>query len=332
MARWVLLLGLMGCTASTESTEVGVRVDNVGWLGGKGVVPEIYPPGGTYFFLRAFSTWFTFDTALQNLTMLRESAGRGRDGDDSLRFKTVDGNDVSVNVTVSWRIDPSFAPYLAQHVGQSTEEVGEDLVRPVARSVIRDVLNQLSSEAYYKAELRFQMGEEARARLNVILKGEGIVVEQVLLGEHKFNTEYESVIRDKKVAEQEAGRLMSETLAGAEAMKRDLEAMKGSVSKAIEEARGEAEKRKLEADALYYQRDREAQAILAERSAKAKGLTESARAMQGAGGEKAVKLALAEALEGKKIVFVPAGGGMDVRSTDMNALLQQYGILSVSGR
>ena len=102
---------------------MGVRIDNVGLIGGRGVEPDIYPAGGTYFFLRAFSTWYTFDTALQNLAMVRQQSTGDRTGDDSLRLKTVDGNDVSVNVTVSWRIEPAKAPYLAQHVGQSHVQV-----------------------------------------------------------------------------------------------------------------------------------------------------------------------------------------------------------------
>jgi hypothetical protein len=43
-----------------------------------------------------------------------------------------------------------------------------------------------------------------------------------------------------------------------------------------------------------------------------------------------VKLAIAKALQGKEIVFLPAGTGMDVRTTDVNALLSTYGIQSVS--
>lgn len=325
-----LLMGL-GCTAGTESTEVGVRVAKVG-LWGKGVQPEVYAAGGTYFFFRPFSDWYTFDTAIQNLVMVREHEQGDRAGDDSLRFKTVDGNDVSVNVTVSWRIIPEKAPYLLQFVGQQTSEVEEELVRPTSRAVIRDVLNQLTSESYYQAELRFQMSEEARARLNKILEPEGVLIEQVVFGEHRFNDEYEQTIRDKKVAEQEAERLVSETEAGAEEMKRDLEKAKGEVSKSIEKARGEAEQRRLEADAIWFKRQKGAEALLAEKQARAEGLMARAKALAGAGGDKMVKLEIAKALQGKELVFVPAGGGMDVRTTDMNALLEQYGIQAVSGK
>jgi len=54
-------------------------------------------------------------------------------------------------------------------------------------------------------------------------------------------------------------------------------------------------------------------------------------ALSGAGGENMVKIAIAEALKGKRIMLLPmGGGGLDVRSTDINSLLQLYGIQRVA--
>ncbi len=326
-----LLLAGVGCTATTGSTEVGVRVAKVGLLGTRGVVSEVYAPGSTYFFLRPFSDWYVFDTAIRNLVMVREHNDGDRQSDDSLRFKTIDGNDVSVNVTVAWRIERDKAAYLLEHVGSDTKEVENKLVRPVSRALIRDVLNQLSSEEYYQANRRFEMAEEAKERLNLVFAQEGVRIEQVLLGEHKFNDEYEQIIRDKKVAEQEGERLVSETEAAGEEMKRDLEKAKGGVSKAVEEGLGRSQKRKLEADAIYFERQQQAEAILAEKRAKAEGLRKRAEALAGSGGKTMVKLAIARALQGKEIVFLPAGSGMDLRTTDVNTLLQTYGVRAAAG-
>lgn len=326
----LLAASLVGCSASTESTEIGVRTVNIPLLSSRGVVDETYPAGGTYFFPRFASGWNVFDVGLQNLAMVREPNEGQRKGDDSLRFKTVDGNDISVNVTIAWRIDPAKTQYVLRFIGEHTGEVEDKFVRPVARTVVRDVLNQLTSEEYYQAQRRFEMAEEARIRLNAVLNAEGVQVEQVLLGEHRFNQTYEQTIRDKKIAEQEAARLASETEAAAEEMKRDLERGKGTVSKQIEEARGESEKKRLQADAIYFERQRQAEAILAEARARAEGLTARAKALNGGGGRSMVKLEVAKALKGKKILFIPAGSGMDLRRTDVNALLQTYGIQAAS--
>ncbi|MBT3220313.1 MAG: prohibitin family protein [Proteobacteria bacterium] len=326
------LLSTIGCTASTESTEVGVRTVNFSLLGGRGVQKEVYPQGGTYFFFRPLSDWQVFDVGLQNLEMMRESAQGDRTGDDSLRFKTIDGNDISVNVTIAWRINAAQAPYVLQFIGRSTKGVEDKFVRPTTRTVVRDVLNKLTSEEYYQADRRFEMAEEARDRLMAVMEQEGIIIEQVLLGEHRFNATYEQIIRDKKVAEQEASRLKSETEAAREEMKRDLEKAKGIVSKSLEEARGMERKRKLAADAFFFEREQQAQAIMAEKTARAEGLTARAKALAGSGGENMVKLKVAEALQGKKIVFIPAGSGLDLRNTDVNALLEVYGVQAAAAK
>lgn len=328
-----LLNFIIGCTPhTTGATEVGVRTNKVGVLLSKGIQEEVFPPGSTSFFPPVITDWHVFDSAIQNLEMTRERNTGARPVDDSLRFKTIDGNDISVNVNVAWRIMPQKSPYLLRFIGSSTSEVSEALVRPVSRSIIRDVLNELASEGYYNADIRFAKAEEAKDLLNTYLNNEGIQIEQVLLGEHQFTDAYQQVIREMKVAEQEASRLQSETEAAREQINREIEVARGEAATSIEKAKGTAEQRRLEADALYFERERQAQAILTEKMALAEGLTERARALSGSGGASLVKLEVAKALMGKKIIFLPASSGFDVRNTDVNALLQTYGIQSTTSR
>ncbi|MGC6510414.1 MAG: SPFH domain-containing protein [Myxococcota bacterium] len=327
----LLLTFMLGCTPhTTGATEVGVRTNKVGVLLSKGIQDEVYPPGSTSFFPPVITDWHVFDTAIQNLEMTRERNTGDRPVDDSLRFKTIDGNDISVNVNVAWRIMPDKTPYLLRFVGSNTYEISEALVRPVSRSITRDVLNELASEGYYNADIRFAKAEEAKVILNGFLNGEGIQIEQVLLGEHQFTEAYQQVIREMKVAEQEASRLKSETQAAREQINREIEVARGEAATSIEKAKGTSEQRRLEADALYFERERQAQAILAEKTALAEGLTERARALGGSGGTALVKLEVAKALKGKKIIFLPASSGLDIRSTDVNNLLQAYGIQSAT--
>ncbi len=334
MRRLAILLFatlLVACTPhTTGSTEVGVRTNKIGILFQKGVQEDVLPPGSTTFFPPIVTDWHVFDSALQNLEMSREADTGSRAGNDSLNFKTIDGNDISVNVTVSWRVDPKEAPYLLRFVGGSTQEVEERLVRPVSRTIIRDVLNELGSEQYYNAEVRFRKATECKEHLEHYLRGEGIIIEQVLLGEHRFNPRYERVIQDKKVAEQDAARLTSETEAAVAQMSRELEVAKGQVRQVVATAQGEADKRRLQADAIFFERQKQSEALMAEKAALAEGLTERARALAGSGGRNKVKLEVAEALRGKPIVFLPTGSGVDLRTTDINELLQLYGVRAVS--
>lgn len=333
LALGAALLPLLGgCVPhSLGSTEVGVRTLKVAVVGEPGVSPDVYAPGATYFFPPVVFDWAVFDVGIRNLTMVRDVNAGARQGDDALAFKTLDGNDISVDITIAWRVMPEKAPYLLQFVGSDTQEVEERLVRPVTRTVLRDVLNELRSEQYYDADVRFQRAELARRVCNEYLNPEGVTVDQVLLGEHKFHAEYEAVIAEKTVADQEASRLRSETEAAREEMRRELEKAKGEVNQNIEQARGGAERAQLEADAAFYQRQREAEALLAEARARTEGLKAQAKAMSGAGGKNMVKIKVAEALQGKPMIFVPTGGA-DLRTTNMNDLINKYALLTASGR
>jgi regulator of protease activity HflC (stomatin/prohibitin superfamily) len=325
----VLALSLVqGCAChSTDANEVGVLTRKFTLVGSRGVQPETYAPGATHFFFPPFSTdWHTFETKLQNLRMKATQDGerRGRRSDD-IEFKTVDGNDISVDVTVAWRIAPEKAPHLLQKVARSTKEVEDKLVRPAARALVRDALNVLRSEDFYTADKRFAAAEEARKLLEEALLPEGVIVEQVILQEHRFNPEYEKVIREKKLAEQTAEKLRSEAQAAAEEAKRNLESAKGTVSQKLAEAQGLLARTRLAADAELVRATNEAEAILKEAEARAKGIEKENAALAGAGGRTMVKLRIAEALHGKQIIFMPSGrNGTTLQTMDMNQILSQY--------
>jgi regulator of protease activity HflC (stomatin/prohibitin superfamily) len=319
----LLLLLAAGCTFhSTDSTEVGVLTRKISLFGKTGVQQETYPPGATYTFPAFITDWNVFNVALQNLEMVAARGQGDRAERDDIEFKTHDGNDISVDVTVAWRIETAKAPYILEHVGGSTGEVKENLVRPACRSKVRDVLNTMTSEEFYVSDKRFQKAEEARDELSKILGPEGVIVERVILGEHHFHPDYEKVIHDKKLAEQTAERMVSEGHAAQQEALRNLETAKGQVAQKIATAQGALDQVKLHADADFFRSQREAEAILTEKKAHAKGVEKTNQAMSGSGGRTLVKLRVAEALAGKEIVFLPGGGKL--QTLNLNELLGRY--------
>ncbi len=319
------LLLAAGCVShSTGETEVGVLVCKIG-LGcaHKGVQEQLYPPGSTNFFAPFIRDFYTFDTKVQNLEMIASRKRGDRAERDDLQFKTTDGNDISMDVTVAWTVDPKLAPDLLQNVGTTTAEVKEKLVRPVARTLVRDVLNELDSEAVYNSDKRFEKAEKARTVLSDALAPHGVIVSQVILHEHRFNPEYEQVIHDRKLAEQRAQQLKSESEAALQEALRNLESARGHVAGDIATAQGGLKQTQLEADAEYYKQQQNADAILAERTAKAKAIQKRNEALRGSGGRAMVKLRIAEALEGKSIVLLPTGAnGIGLNKLDVNKLLE----------
>jgi len=54
--------------------------------------------------------------------------------------------------------------------------------------------------------------------------------------------------------------------------------------------------------------------------------------LAGSGGEAIVKLRIAEAIQGKRIMLLPVSeGGMKLKTTDINRLIETVGIKALSG-
>src|SRR5260370_37110146 len=122
---------------ATDSSEVGVRT--VKWFEHRGVQNQVYQPGSAYFFLPVLNAWDTFDTRLQVFE---------RKGPTQLILKTRDGNDLCVDVTFSYHIDPQKAPYIRQYVAKSDLELRQKAFKTVARSRTRAFLCAFATAAF----------------------------------------------------------------------------------------------------------------------------------------------------------------------------------------
>jgi len=328
LAALFLLAALPGCMPySTGPTQVGLRTRKLAVFGDKGVQDRIYEPGATYFMAPFINDWHTFDTRLQNLEMTATEMRGDRPGRDDLLFKTVDGNDISLDVIISYRIDPAKAKHILMSVAQNDEEIKENIVRTVARSKPRDIFGELETEDFYTASERTAKSDQAVKILNEILEPYGVIVERVGTRDYRFNPAYQKAIEEKKVADQQTEKFKSETYAAVEEYLKEVEIAKGDIAEVIAQADGEYERSVIEADAYYEQQLRLAEATEAEGRAEAEGILKMNEALAGGGGAAMVKLEVADALKGKQIVMLPiGGGGLDVRSTDINSLLELYGL------
>jgi regulator of protease activity HflC (stomatin/prohibitin superfamily) len=325
----IMVIGLFNSVRSTGPTEVGVLTKKFALFGESGVQPDVYRAGSTYFVWPFVTDWNTFDTKIRTLEMVMDRNRGDRNSADDLNFKTVDGNDISLDVIISYRIIPEKAPHILQNVAPSVDSLKERVVRSVARSITRDFFGQLKTEEFYVAELRDKQASEALLALNGALNPMGVQIERLSTKDYRFKREYQRAIEEKKVADQRTEKLRSEAKATYEEYLSKLEQTKGQVNEAIAKADGEFARAKLEADAYFSQQEKKAEAIRAEGEAEAKGITEMNKALSGSGGEIMVKLRLADALAGKKIFILPQGNsGIDLRSTNINELLATKGLSS----
>jgi len=340
MKHFLIWFGLMlavftaaGCVPhTTGETEVGVRTRKIAFFGLKGVEDRVYAPGATYFFMPFINDWNVFDTKLQNLEMTYSQVRGDRKSRDDLVLKTIDGNDISLDVIIAYRIDPNKAPHILQYVARDDTTLRDKIVRTVARSKPRDIFGGLKTEAFYVADAREAQAIKAKEALQEILGPMGVAVEKVLTNDYRFNPEYQKAIENKKVANQQVEKNKSAQHAAREEYKRKLEEARGEVNKMVADADGQYLKDKIEADVYQEQQQLLAKAIQAEGIAEANGIQEMNNALAGSGGEAIVKLRIAEALQGKRVVLLPVSeSGMNLKTTDINRLIETLGVKSLSG-
>jgi len=321
-----------GCVPhTTGATEVGVRTVKLGLFMPKGVEDRAYAPGSTYFFLPFVNDWHTFDTKLVNLEMTFGGNRADRKGRDDLLFKTIDGNDIGLDVIIAYRIDPAKAPSILQNVARNNATLKEKVVRTVARSKPRDIFGELKTEEFYVAERREAKARNAKQVLQEMLGPMGIIVERVLTKDYRFNPEYQKAIEGKKVADQNVEKNRSAQRAAQEEYKRKIEDAKGEVNKMVADVDGEFLRAKIQADAYYAKQVLVAQAITAEGLAEAEGIRKMNKALTGTGGEALVKLRIAEALQGKRFWLLPTSeGGLNLKTTDINKLIDTMGVRALA--
>ncbi len=330
-AAALLLILVTGCVPrSTGPTEVGVRTRKFALLSKKGVDDQVYPPGSTFFFVPFLNDWNTFDTRLNTLDMSGSAIKGDRKGRDDLLLKTVDGNDISLDIVVSWRIDPKKASLILQNVASNMDELKENIIRTVTRSKPRDLFGELRTEDFYLADKRNEKAQAVIKALNEILNPYGVIVENVGTSDYRFNPEYQKAIEERKIAEQRVEVAKSKKRATVEEYLAKVEEAKGEVSQIKAKADGAYKQEVIKADAQYKQMERQSEAIKAEGRAEAEGIRKMNEALNGPGGEAIVKLAIAKALAGKRVALIPMAGGFDVRSTNINSLLELYGAKAVA--
>jgi regulator of protease activity HflC (stomatin/prohibitin superfamily) len=284
-------------------------------------------PGRTVLVFPVVHDWYVFDTKTQTVEM---KGSKVASEDDALDFKTRDGNDVSVDVTVLYHIDPAKAPHVLRHVASDVDEVRTVLVRQLARSIPRDSLNELSSEEFYDSDLRAAKEEQALANLRRALTPYGIECERVVLGNYRFHKNYQAAIDQKKVADQTVNKNRSGAEAAIKEWERELETTKGSSASCSHRAR-QGTAGDLQTDAYYEAKKLEADAIVSEKAARAQGITKMKEAMSGAGGRTMVKLRIAESLKGKRIVLFPTSdSAINLQQTDVNRFLEAAGAVTKS--
>lgn len=164
-----------------------------------------------------------YDIRLQEYTMSTVRDEGALIGDDSLDAPTSDGQTVTVDATVLFRVDSQKAPEVFKTIG---ENYTDKLVRPFSRSQIRMVISRYSAPAIY-SEKRQEAEKVMTEEIRELLKDKNIIVDKVLLRSVNFSPEYSAAIEDKVIAEQRVKQAEFEVLEASQRAQAKIQEAKG---------------------------------------------------------------------------------------------------------
>jgi regulator of protease activity HflC (stomatin/prohibitin superfamily) len=192
----LLLLGIgTACIVQVDAGEVGVQK-----LFGK--VQNSVLPSGLHFINPLFEIE-KMDVKTQNYTMSGIHDEGAKAGDDAIRVLTSDGLEVTIDLTVLYKVLPSEAPNILRETGL---DYTDKIVRPLTRTKIRD------NAVYYEAiQLYSLKREEFQQRIFKSIDDDfrkrGLVLEQLLIRNITLPQSVRTTIEQKISAEQEAQKM-----------------------------------------------------------------------------------------------------------------------------
>mgnify|MGYP002367430639 CR=1 FL=1 len=146
-----------------------------------------------------------FDIKTQNYTMSAIHSEGEMAGDDAIRILSSDGLEVTMDISVLYRVLDTETPKILREIGRN-DAYKEKIVRPVTRTKIRD------NAVYYTAiDLYSQKREEFQNRIFSSIekdfKQRGLVLEQLLIRNISLPESVKLTIESKINAEQEAQKM-----------------------------------------------------------------------------------------------------------------------------
>ena len=196
IAVLLMVIGiLIKCTVQINAGQVGVKT-----LFGK-VQNDILSSG--LHFVNPLVEIERLDIKTQNYTMSGIHDEGTQQGDDAIRVLTSDGLEVTIDLTVLYKLLPSEAPRLVRETGV---DYTDKIVRPLTRTKIRD------NSVYYEAvSLYSTKRDEFQQRIFKSIeddfKRRGLVLEQLLVRNITLPQSVKATIEQKINAEQDAQKM-----------------------------------------------------------------------------------------------------------------------------
>jgi regulator of protease activity HflC (stomatin/prohibitin superfamily) len=192
----ILIIGVL--TSSVRQVDAG----HVGVKSLFGKVQQESLPSGLSF-INPLMDVTTIDVRTLNYTMSGIHDEGTKAGDDAIKVLTSDGLEVTIDLSVLYRVNPVEAPRMLREIGVDFED---KIVRPITRTRIRD------NSVYYEAiALYSTKRDEFQARIFKTIEQDfkirGLILENLLVRNITLPASVKSTIEQKINAEQEAQKM-----------------------------------------------------------------------------------------------------------------------------
>lgn len=145
----------------------------------------------------------TFDVKTQNYTMSGVSTEGQKQGDDAIRILSADGLEVTIDLSVLFRVKADQAPFILQNIGP---EYLDNIVRPVARTAIRDNAVYYDAVALYSTK-RQEFQDKIYRTISASFAKRGMELQQLLIRNITLPQSVRATIESKINAEQDAQKM-----------------------------------------------------------------------------------------------------------------------------
>jgi regulator of protease activity HflC (stomatin/prohibitin superfamily) len=186
-----------------------------------------------------------YSIARQTYTMSSTTSEGAVQGDDSIQARTKDGQQIFIDASVIYAVDPTQLIQL-HTVWQNRYE--ENVVRPVARAAIRNAVSQFGVEELVSTK-RAELEQAIRAEIQSKLQDNNIIRSDFLLRNIRFSDEYAAAVEQKQVAEQQAQQAKFVVESKKQEAEQARQTAQGQADAAVIAAKGAAEARLINAQA-----------------------------------------------------------------------------------
>lgn len=144
-----------------------------------------------------------FNIQTQNYTMSGVNDEGSKQGDDAIRVLSSDGLEVTIDLSVLYKVNPEKAPFIYQNIGLNYED---KIVRPESRTAIRDnAVNYQAVDLYSVKRQEFQ--DRITRTIEQSFAKNGLELQQILVRNITLPASVKASIESKIQAEQDAQKM-----------------------------------------------------------------------------------------------------------------------------